>query len=974
MLNSIHQNLIFLVIMLSSVVSFAAVPSITVTLNGAGEMSGDISFNYLIVDTDSLEVDLVVEFSTGTGFKSAIITGVITNISPAGYSGSLVWNSLSNAIGIDASNTRLRITPSNSNGSGSPGLSAAFHLDNNEPPSVSIETPIGEQSQNITFSYQLSDSESDELIVIGEYAINDIWNQALTQTGITADNYSGSITWNSSTDLQGIDDEFVQFRITVVDNDTGATSTTSPFHVDNNSLPSVSITTPTGESSGEITISYQLTDSENDTLTLIGEYAVDGVWNPALTQTGISSDNYSGGLIWDSFNNLQGVDDTNILFRLTVTDNDTGNTSATSPFHVDDNNPPFISATGPVEVFRGDALINYDLFDDETDVLGLLFEYSVDDGSSWNIASITGDSSNITEYISTVTWHSLRDIPLFDGIARFQLTPHDNDRGSSAIVPLSIDNIGLPEVTVTTSFPLEITGDLPFTFQIIDNESDSVFLDIEFRKNNSSPWIPALIVGETNTLFPEKYVGTLIWQTDSIGQFPHEDRFGVEFRIRGNDEHIGMWNETLFLHVDNNVIPEVLNIPIIPDTLTGKISLPLVVTDIEEDILGIAIQFFIDGRNKWQEGHALGESAGLPPSNYTPTTIWDSVLDIGFVLGAGVRLRFAAFDNDRSDYVESNDFIVVNIVGDYSGDKIIDFNDIPGFVDTWVTQDTVRETGPTVGIPPDLSVQKDGFIDFEDLMSFIIMWNWSYEVNNVSLLKQIADYRNAVSEHPIIIRDKNEGDQTSALYFSIPELEDVWSLRVLLSYDETGINIRNISLNEKFNGSRENLFIKRTENSNGGAEIILAPLDNNSLSDWDGEIFQVILSADNSGYSGNVTIAYDLRDLNGSVLSKGVIEHRLEIVPSIPKAYSLHNNYPNPFNPVTTIEFDLPVSGRVNLKIFNLLGEEVATLLEEELAAGRHGVKWEGLNNAKELVSSGIYFYSIKTGSFNAVKKMLLIR
>lgn len=973
---SIHLKiaLLLLFIMLSSVASLAVVPSITVTLNGTGEMSGDITFDYLIADSDSLQVDLLVEFDVGTGFSAATITGTVSNIAPAGYSGSIVWNTLTDANGVDVSNATVRITPSNSNGSGSPGESAAFHLDNNELPIATIETPVGELSGNITISYQLSDSESDLLTLIGEYAISGVWSQALTETGISSNNYSGSVTWNSLTDLQGIDDEFVQFRITVEDNDTGNTATTLVFHVDNNSLPSASIFTPTGESSGDITISYRLTDSESDVLLLIGEYAVDGVWNPALTQTGITSDDYSGSLTWNSLLNLPGVDDTEILFRITVKDNDTGNTSATSSFHVDNNNPPFISATGPVGVFRGPAMINYNLVDDETDLLGLLIEYSINEGSSWNIASITGDSSNITNYISTVTWNSLTDIPLFDGVAQFRLTPHDNDRGFPAIVPLIIDNIGLPEVSVTTVFPSEITGDQPFRYQIIDNESDSVFLDIEFRKNNSPSWTPALIVGETDTLFPDKYTGSLIWQTDSTGQFPHEDRFSVEFRIRARDEHLGVWTESPLLHIDNNERPEVVTIPTIPDTITGKIDLALEVSDVEGDTLGIRIQFSRTGGNKWKTGHALGESSGLLPSNYTPTSIWDSVLDIGFILGAAIRLRFAAFDHDRSDYVESNDFIVYNIVGDFSGDDKIDFDDISGFVDTWVTQDTIRETGPTDGIPPFLSVQKDGTVDFEDMMSFILMWNWSYSDNNVSLSKQTAIYRNGRSEHPILITVKSENDQTSALYFSIPELENVWSARVLMSYDESGIKIRDISLNDKYGENRETLFIKRTENSKGNAEIILAPLDKKPLSDWKHDIFNVKLSSDKDGYSGNVTIAYDLRDINGNVLSTGVFEHRLEISSSLPKEYSLHNNYPNPFNPVTTIEFDLPVSGKVNLKIFNLLGEEVATLLEEELVAGRHGVKWEGLNNAKQLVSSGVYFYSIKTGSFTAVKKMLLIR
>ena len=523
--------------------------------------------------------------------------------------------------------------------------------------------------------------------------------------------------------------------------------------------------------------------------------------------------------------------------------------------------------------------------------------------------------------------------------------------------------------------PKELKGDHPFSYEIIDNEGDSVFLDIEFRRNGTPSWTSALIVGETSTLFPDKYTGTLIWQSDSAGQLSHEDQENVEFRIRTRDKNNGAWADTLRK-------PEILTVPMdIPNTITGKINLPLEITDIEGDTLKIWIQFSRDGDNPWPLGHPLGESDSLLPTTllpptYRPTIIWDSVLDTGFVLGAVTRLRFAAVDNDRSEWVESNDFIVNNFVGDFSGDFKIDFDDIAGFVDTWNSQDLVRETGPVSDTSrvPKLIVIKDGVIDFEDLMAFILMWNWSYDSNRVSLSKQISNFSLSQSEHPITVTNKTDENQTAELYFSLPDLKDVWSGRVILSYDQSEIKIRNISLTTGYNKNRNSLFIKRTENSEGVAEIVVAPLDNKSLSHWEDDIFRVNFTSDKHGYTGMISIAYDLRDKNGTVLSSGVFEHRLEIISTLPKEYALHNNYPNPFNPVTTIEFDLPVSGRVNLKIFNLLGEEVTTLLQEEFEAGRHSVIWDGLNNAQNNVSSGVYFYSIKSGSFRAVKKMILIR
>ncbi|MBK7498355.1 MAG: T9SS type A sorting domain-containing protein [Ignavibacteriales bacterium] len=89
----------------------------------------------------------------------------------------------------------------------------------------------------------------------------------------------------------------------------------------------------------------------------------------------------------------------------------------------------------------------------------------------------------------------------------------------------------------------------------------------------------------------------------------------------------------------------------------------------------------------------------------------------------------------------------------------------------------------------------------------------------------------------------------------------------------------------------------------------------------------------------------------------------------IPLVYSLEQNYPNPFNPSTTIKFSIPEQTNVTLKIFNSIGQEVASLLNGEMAAGNHSVDF----NASKL-SSGVYFYRIDSPSFTSTKKMILIK
>jgi photosystem II stability/assembly factor-like uncharacterized protein len=89
----------------------------------------------------------------------------------------------------------------------------------------------------------------------------------------------------------------------------------------------------------------------------------------------------------------------------------------------------------------------------------------------------------------------------------------------------------------------------------------------------------------------------------------------------------------------------------------------------------------------------------------------------------------------------------------------------------------------------------------------------------------------------------------------------------------------------------------------------------------------------------------------------------------VPTSFDLKQNYPNPFNPTTTIDFSLLYSGYVTLKIFNLLGAEVATVLARELTAGSHGVGWNAAGFA-----SGVYFYRVTAGPLVETKKMVLMK
>ncbi|MGH8005216.1 MAG: T9SS type A sorting domain-containing protein, partial [Limisphaerales bacterium] len=93
-----------------------------------------------------------------------------------------------------------------------------------------------------------------------------------------------------------------------------------------------------------------------------------------------------------------------------------------------------------------------------------------------------------------------------------------------------------------------------------------------------------------------------------------------------------------------------------------------------------------------------------------------------------------------------------------------------------------------------------------------------------------------------------------------------------------------------------------------------------------------------------------------------------------PIRFGLNQNYPNPFNPQTAIAFSLPKSSEVRLEVFDLLGRSVVTLKEGSMAAGTHTVVWDGRDRSGQTVSSGVYLYRLKVGSFVETKKMLFLK
>jgi hypothetical protein len=111
--------------------------------------------------------------------------------------------------------------------------------------------------------------------------------------------------------------------------------------------------------------------------------------------------------------------------------------------------------------------------------------------------------------------------------------------------------------------------------------------------------------------------------------------------------------------------------------------------------------------------------------------------------------------------------------------------------------------------------------------------------------------------------------------------------------------------------------------------------------------------------------------INGEI---GSVSNSTITLKAIPTVYALSQNFPNPFNPTTTIEYSIPKAGNTTLAIYNIAGQKVRTLVNESQAASFYKVVWDGRNDNGESVATGMYFYKLVSGNYSKIVKMTLMK
>ena len=212
--------------------------------------------------------------------------------------------------------------------------------------------------------------------------------------------------------------------------------------------------------------------------------------------------------------------------------------------------------------------------------------------------------------------------------------------------------------------------------------------------------------------------------------------------------------------------------------------------------------------------------------------------------------------------------------------------------------------------------------------------------------------------------------QEYQLPVAIEEANNIYSIEGAIEFDPNVIQINDLVWNQSFG----NFFIEE-EPADGLIRFVVAGV--NPVGGIN-ELFKVNMKVLNGLTEPTFINLINLRLNESSIIdvasSSEISQSVLSTDNEIPYQFTLHNNYPNPFNPETNIQFDIPEQLSVRLAIYDLSGKEVNVLVHNTFAPGKYEVKWAGKDQHGQPVSAGMYIYQIEAGSFRNTKKLILLK
>jgi hypothetical protein len=483
-------------------------------------------------------------------------------------------------------------------------------------------------------------------------------------------------------------------------------------------------------------------------------------------------------------------------------------------------------------------------------------------------------------------------------------------------------------------------------------------------------------------------VGITTASWDSVWALPgfaglSEDAHTVYFRVK---DDAGNWDgmDYSWAFVKDTELPEA---PTNFVALPGHNKVHLTWTNPTADVVGVEIR-----RVGWTDYPQYG-TPGLPAPSY-PANPGQGTLVTQTDLAAYDDLvtprdiyYYAAFTYDCAGNYSvasstARDRSTSYWLGDIStalvGDGLINISDLTLFSSTFAqvqggpSWNPEADFGPTddhyrFGIP-----LPDDAINFEDLMIFSMNYGKVSPAGTsggLLALTESVPLGDQVSFRLVLV-SREDGKATYAVIMENgAEVLKGFSLKVAYG---AGNALEGVTASREMTGKATEHFFGLIEQESGVVEICVAALGIDAPFKYTGEVARVVVRETAEGAVQLKTV--DLRDLNNNG-SEVTLPGTGGETPYIPVTTALLQNHPNPFNPTTTIPFDVAVAGDVRIEIYDVSGSLVRTLVNGEKGIGRHVATWDGRDGVGNQVHTGVYFYRMTAPGYTSqAKKMLLLK
>jgi hypothetical protein len=677
-------------------------PVVNITTPSATQV-GNISIGYILTDTESDSIDILVEYSTDgwvsndTATKASggdPITGLTS--SATGVAHTFIWDTLTD-LGYSLNTTvQVRMTPSDTE-AGASDTTTDFTVDNNEAPIASVVTPTLEQSGNVIISYTLYDSNSDPVDVEVKYSTDGggTWSvaDATEVPGPPSEGTSGLTSspggtvhvfvWDSLADIGQIYSSQVRLKITPSDFISGSPGETDDFAVSNNDAPSAFVLTPSGVQSGDVAISYMLVEPEDENCSIAVYFSEDSgaTWSPAtMGSGGDGTTNLVGSpggtnhtYVWDSAADIAVPDAHQSDIRMKIAPYDpyrAGQAGQTGDFEVDNTTPPWVTLTDPGSPKSANVAIEYTLYDADSETCSAVVEFTT--GSGWFACTQSGGdpTSGLTSSPGgtphTFIWDTISDNVGMAGLENvdFRISPSDTKPGTSDTVSFSVNNAGdAPWVEVTTPAG-EQAGNVDIDYVLHDPTSDPCDSYVQFSTDSGATWTDATDSPATGlSSSPGGDAHTFVW--NSLADADQIYSTTVKIRVKPHDgANWGDWISTEAFTLDNNAIPSVLVVTPVGKQV-GNVTVDYTMFDSENDLCSIYVEYSEDGGSNYSPATQGPGSDGLSGLTSSPGGTphiyrWDSAADIGSTWQTDIRIRITPSDPYRSG------------TGDYTGTFEVD--------------------------------------------------------------------------------------------------------------------------------------------------------------------------------------------------------------------------------------------------------------------------------------------------------------